>query len=118
MCLSRSGCHNLSEMEVRPGSRLKSVVCETQVIVVRAPSEPKELKEVELCCGGQPMVPIDAEGPGELALDPDYDDGTLLGKRYVHGELEVLCTKAGKGSLALNGAPLGLKQAKPLPASD
>lgn len=32
--------------------------------------------------------------------------------------MEVLCTKPGQGTLALNGVPLPLKAAKPLPASD
>jgi hypothetical protein len=100
-------------MEVRPGSRLKSAVCETEVIVVRAPSE-----SVELCCGGYPMIAIDGDRPDGLGLDPEHDDGTLLGKRYVYEDLEVLCTKAGKGSLSVGGAPLPLKEAKPLPASD
>ena len=31
------------------------------------------------------------------------------------GKLELLCTKPGKGSLALGDAPLALKEAKPLP---
>jgi hypothetical protein len=30
----------------------------------------------------------------------------------------VLVTKPGKGALALDGQPLPLKEAKPLPASD
>jgi hypothetical protein len=30
----------------------------------------------------------------------------------------LLCTKAGAGSLALDGRALGLKEAKPLPSSD
>lgn len=115
MCFWRAVCRNLYGMELRPGSRLKSVVCETQVIVVRAPSEGQE---VVLCCGGQPMVALDAEDSGRLALDPEQDDGTLLGKRYVYEELEVLCTKAGKGSLSVGGVRLPLKEAKPLPASD
>jgi hypothetical protein len=47
-------------------------------------------------------------------------DGTLLGKRYADEDLgvEVLCTKAGTGTLALDGTPLPIKAAKPLPASD
>ena len=40
---------------------------------------------------------------------------TLL---YEERGLELLCTKAGAGSLTLDGAPLGLKSAKPLPSSD
>ena len=101
-------------MELKAGARLKSQVDETQVIVVRAPQG-----DVELSCGGAPMVALDADGPGG-ELDPAWAGGTQLGKRYADEDagIEVLCTKAGKGSLALNGAPLGLKQAKPLPASD
>ena len=46
--------------------------------------------------------------------------GTALGKRYVDASesLEVLCTKAGEGSLSLGDEPMVLKEAKPLPASD
>ena len=117
MCLSDAFCRNLSWMELRPGSRLKSVVCDTQVIVVRAPSEQQD---IVLCCGGQPMVALDAEAgaPDGLGLDREQADGTLLGKRYVYEDLEVLCTKAGKGSLSVGGVRLPLKEAKPLPASD
>jgi hypothetical protein len=47
-------------------------------------------------------------------------DGSQLGKRYADDEfgVELLCTKAGQGTLAVNGRPLPLKAAKPLPASD
>ncbi len=101
-------------LQVKAGDRLKSTVCDTQVIVVRAPGV-----DVELTCGGAPMVPLNEEVPGG-APDPAQADGTLLGKRYAEDEvgIELLCTKAGKGSLRLNGAALGLKQAKALPASD
>jgi hypothetical protein len=46
--------------------------------------------------------------------------GSLLGKRYSDDELglELLCTKGGEGTLAVNGTPLPLRDAKPLPASD
>ena len=55
---------------------------------------------------------------GEPAADAK--DGTALGKRYVNADesLEILCTKAGEGSLGANGTLLSLKEAKPLPASD
>ena len=36
----------------------------------------------------------------------------------VSGKLEVLITKGGAGTLALDGEPLPLKETKPLPASD
>ena len=101
-------------MELKAGARLKSVACETQVIVVRAPQG-----DVEVTCGGAVMVPVDADAPG-AALDPAAADGTQLGKRYADEDLglELLCTKAGKGSLQVNGVVIGLKQAKALPASD
>jgi hypothetical protein len=44
----------------------------------------------------------------------------VLGKRYVDESdtLELLCTKPGEGELAVDGLPLRLKSAKPLPSSD
>lgn len=101
-------------MDLKPGSRIKSSVCDTELIVVKAPSG-----DVDITCGGSPMAdPADAEHNGEVAADAA--DGTALGKRYVNEDesLEVLCTKPGDGSLALAGTPLSLKEAKPLPASD
>jgi hypothetical protein len=102
-------------VQVKPGSRLKSAVDDTQVVVVRAPAG-----DIELTCGGAPLIALDAEPPAGAALDGSQADGTLLGKRYADDDLglELLCTKAGAGSLYLNGAPIQLKQAKALPASD
>ncbi|HYZ99358.1 MAG TPA: hypothetical protein VE575_11445 [Acidimicrobiales bacterium] len=102
-------------LELRAGSRLKSTVCATEVVVVRPPASPTDLR-----CGGRPMVPLDAELSDRESPDTDHADGTQLGKRYVDPDqsLEVLCTKAGDGSLSLGDAPLTLKEAKPLPASD
>ena len=99
---------------VKPGDRLRSRVCGTEVIVVRAPSV-----DTEIACGGEPMArnePVTAATANGAEAGP----GTLLGKRYADEELglELLCTKAGEGSLALSGAPLGVKQAKALPSSD
>jgi hypothetical protein len=100
-------------MELKPGARLRSAVCSTEVVVVRA-------APVELSCGGRPMVPADGAGVGDPVQDAARADGTLLGKRYADPEsgLEVLCTKAGKGSLTLGDAPLQVKDARPLPSSD
>ena len=100
-------------VELKPGARFQSTVCTTEVIVVKGAGE------AELSCGGAPMV---ASGTGEIAGSPEADaaDGTLLGKRYSdEGDtVELLATKAGDGSLAINGAPLAVAQAKTLPASD
>jgi len=101
-------------MKLEAGARLKSAVCDTQVMVVAAPDG-----DVDVSCGGVPLVALDADtAGGEPAADAS--DGSLIGKRYVDesGELELLCTKAGAGSLAVGGQALGLKGAKPLPSSD
>lgn len=50
----------------------------------------------------------------------DPGSGTTIGKRYVDatGTLELLCTASGAGELTCDGAPMTIKTAKPLPASD
>ena len=65
------------------------------------------------------MVPLDGEAATGTP-DPSLSNGTLLGKRYADeaSGLEVLCTKAGVGSLTLDGSILDVKSAKPLPSSD
>jgi hypothetical protein len=94
------------------GKRLRSPVCGTEIIVVRAPETP-----VELHCGGHPMA-VDAARNGSPM--PGADQGTVLGKRYVDDAtgLEVLCVKPGTGGLVVDGRQLTLKAPKALPASD
>jgi hypothetical protein len=101
-------------LQLSPGSRLRSVADATEVVVVRPPAEP-----IDLRCGGHPMVPLDSDAPAATP-SPDHAGGTLLGKRYVDAgqTLEVLCTKPGDGSLSVGDEPLQVKEAKPLPASD
>jgi hypothetical protein len=105
----------MDQLELRAGSRLRSAVDATEVVVVRPPGQP-----VDLRCGGHPMVPLDADGTAGTAPSPDHTGGTLLGKRYVDTDetLEVLCTKPGDGSLSIGDEPMRVKEAKPLPASD
>lgn len=99
---------------IKTGTRLRSQVCDTQVIVVRATDTLGDLR-----AGGVPMLPLDAENAGGAMLDPDFSGGNVLGKRYVdESGAEVLVTKAGAGTLSVGDAPLTLKEAKPLPASD
>ena len=102
-------------MELRPGLRLESATCNTQVVVVRAP---KDVSDVDVRCGGQPMREIGAGGD-RLAIAGE-GDATLLGKRYADDDLglELLCTQGGDGSLSVGVAPLLVKGAKPLPSSD
>jgi hypothetical protein len=101
-------------MELTVGSRWKSVVCDTEVVVVRPPDAPKILG-----CGGVEMAPFGAD-TGRGAIDQALAGGTQLGKRYTDESsgIEVLCTHAGEGTLTLDGERLELKGAKPLPSSD
>ena len=103
-------------LEVKAGTRLRSVVCGTEIIVVRAKST-----ELDLRCGGRPMVPIDAEPAEKLTAEPGFaDEPTLLGKRYSDSAdtVEVLCVVAGPSTLSLGPTPLAVKGPRPLPASD
>ena len=102
-------------MELKPGSRWKSAVCDTEVVVVRATQG-----DIALECGGHPMVAHADAKPAGLAMSGDHAGGTQPGKRFADDVtgLEVLCTKGGKGSLAIGGRPIGAKEAKKLPASD
>jgi hypothetical protein len=96
---------------MKPGSKLKSQVCDTEVMVIKAGTG-------EVQCGGAAMA---ADKPAEaVALAAGFDGGSLMGKRYVDagGTFELLCVKGGKGTLAVDGAALTIKDAKPLPASD
>lgn len=96
---------------MKPGTKLKSTVCDTEVMVIRG-------SEGSLECGGAPML---ADKPADLgSVDPAFAEGTNMGKRYVDaaGTVELLCVKPGKGSLSLDGVALQLKDAKPLPSSD
>lgn len=96
---------------MKPGSKLKSAVCDTEVMVIKG-------TEGSVECGGAPMVEERSGEGGEPS--PDFAGGTQMGKRYVNegGTVELLCVKAGKGSLSLDGAALAIKEAKSLPSSD
>ncbi len=100
---------------LKPGLKLKSAVCETQLIVIRAPAG-----EIDIQCGGAAMLAGDATAPAGAVLAAEHAGGTLTGKRYTDAaeQIELLCTKAGKGSLAANGEVLAIKTAKALPSSD
>jgi len=102
-------------MQLKPGTRLRSAVCATEVMVIAAPAE-----EVALTCGGEPMLELGAPARAGASPAADHAGGTQIGKRYVDeaGRVELLCTKPGQGSLAIAGAPLLIKGAKPLPSSD
>ena len=94
------------------GKRLKSAVCTTEIMVIAAPDG-----EVDLCCGGAAMS--EGGGNGGTAA-ADLAKGSAIGKRYVNedGSLEVLCVKAGDGSLSVGSVALAVKDAKKLPKTD
>lgn len=102
-------------MELTSGARLRSTMCGTEVIVVRPPASP-----VDLRCGGSPMVVAQGDATPTGSPAPGFDDGTAMGKRFEDPDsgLELLCVAPGEGSLSLGDQPLLLKGAKPLPASD
>jgi hypothetical protein len=102
-------------MELKPGTRLRSRACATEVIVIRAP-----LGDVDIQCGGIAMDLYEHAAAVEAAPMAGRDGGTQIGKRYTTPEvpLEVLVTKPGAGSLTIADTPLVVKEAKPLPASD
>ncbi len=101
--------------QLKPGARLRSSVCATEVMVIAVPE-----KEIEITCGAAPLIAIDAQPTAGATPDAEAAGGTALGKRYVNeaGDLELLCTKPGEGSLAADGASLVVKGAKPVPSSD
>jgi hypothetical protein len=89
-------------------------------MVIQAPAA-----DVEVTCGGAPMLPLGGPAASGASKMPMGDSsatnpGTLIGKRYVNaaGDLELLCTRPGAGALAVGGAALTVKGAKPLPSSD
>ena len=98
---------------LRPGDQLASTVCTTRVVVIRAPRERRPL----IACAGSPMAPATS---GQQQAAPHVDAATLIGKRYVDATetVELLCTSSGAGVLSCDGAPMTVKAAKPLPASD
>jgi len=100
--------------QLKAGTRIQSAVCKTEVMVIAAPAG-----DVDVRCGGAPMLEISAQKTGG-SPDAAFAGGTQIGKRYVNeeGDLELLCTKPGDGSLSVGDKALSLKEAKPLPSSD
>ena len=96
---------------MKPGTRLKSAVCDSEVMVIR-------FGDGQIECGGAAMAEGESAGGGEIAAS--FSGGTQMGKRYVDtdGTLELLCVKPGAGSLSLDGVALTTKEAKSLPSSD
>jgi len=102
-------------MILKPGARLISAVCTAELMTVKSPKT-----EVDVTIGGVSTVASAAARDGSVAVVAGHDGGTLMGKRYVDeaDTIELLCTKAGSGAVAVNGEVRQLKEAKALTASD
>lgn len=102
-------------MQLKPGSRWRSAVDNAEIVVVRPPKG-----EVELACGGHAMLPSGTAAPEGVEIDPAFAGTIAVGKRYVDADsgAELLGSKAGAGSLSIDGRILTLRDAKALPASD
>jgi hypothetical protein len=59
------------------------------------------------------MGPVGEVPAPELELNPSLAGGSLLGKRFAQPDvgIEVLVTKAGEGTLSIDGVALLLKDA-------
>ena len=95
---------------LKPGTRLKSSVCDAEFMIIKAGEND------ELSCGG---VLLDSSEDQTQGLD-EMMNGCLIGKRYVNKteSIEVLCVKTGEGSLYCNDEELMTKDTKKLPPSD
>ena len=102
-------------IQLKPGSRLFGAACATELIVVKAPSAP-----IDVRIGGHPACTAATQRDASLSVLTDAADAPAMGKRYVDAldSLEVLCTKAGAGAVAVGDVVLLAKDAKPLPSSD
>jgi hypothetical protein len=100
---------------LKAGARVKSAVCKSELMLIAVPDQ-----EVQLTCGGVPVIDLKDDAPAGAEIDADQKQGTQMGKRYTNeaGDIEVLCTKPGEGGLAVGGVALAVKGAKPLPSSD
>lgn len=99
--------------QLKPGLKLKSAVCDAEVMIIKAGNA------TTLTCGGVPML-ANGETASDVKPNEEHMGGCQIGKRYVSSDesLEVLCVKAGKGSLAADGELLAVKGTKKLPSSD
>lgn len=102
-------------LNLRPGTRIFSGVCDTELIVVKAPKT-----EVNLTVGGAPALSEKSDSRAPGVVQDGHGGGAVMGRRYgdAAGELELLCTKAGEGVPGVDGVVLGLREHKVLPSSD
>ena len=102
-------------MDLKPGSRWRSAVCDAEVVIVRAPAA-----QATLSIGGAGVLPAGAGRPASAEPDEALAGGTVLGKRYADEAtgLQVLCTRAGTGTITVDGRQATVLAPRRLPASD
>ena len=98
---------------MKPGTRLKSAVCDTEIMVIRAGTG-----DIAIACGGAQMA--EQTTVSNASLDPAFAGGTQMGKRYINeaDTIELLCVKPGQGSLSIDNVALQIKGSRALPSSD
>ncbi len=96
-------------IQLERGMTLRSAADGCELLVIKAPAEP-----IDLRYGGHPF----GEVTGGM-IESGFDAGTLLGRRYFSEEhgVEALCTKGGNGSLSVGTTLLLLKPFRPMPAT-
>ena len=64
--------------------------------------------DVDARCGGEPLLPITEQRDEAKSPAAPHDAGTQMGKRYVNeaGDLELLVSKNGDGSLSVGDVPM------------
>ena len=102
-------------MKLKPGTRLRSQVDTTEIIVVRSGDG-----EPLIACGGHPMIDVQATPDAGIAPADEPGEGTRLGKRYTAAEKPASsCSLPSRELVPDRGRRPGrVKEAKPLPASD
>src|SRR3989344_4411316 len=103
-------------MDLKPGSRWKSAVCDAELVVVRAPKSP-----VSLECGGHPVIPHAEARSGDLTLSDAHaaarrglrprpapggprGDGAGGGRRGPHAGVTVVARSAFEAACASPGS--------------
>ena len=102
-------------MQLKAGTRLRSATDACEVVVVKAPAEP-----VDLRCGGHPFLPADAEATAE-SIEAGFDQAapSWASATATRSSASRSCApRPAKDAISVGETVLDVKGAKPLPASD
>ena len=99
---------------IKAGTRLRSAVGETEIIIIRSVA-----REIDLRCGGTAMVVAGSDEPTGSAAE-GLAEQTNAGTRYSDDGtgIEVLVTRGGVGTLSVGADALARKAPNRLPSSD